>query len=117
MRKISFSCFFLVIVSFLLLPLACLRVQAAQVNLNTVQAEAKDGGYQLIDVDGLWKIYQSNKEKLLLVDTRQEWEYHSGYIQGAVNFSMEPTWLARLTKRGALEQFLGPDKSKTIVFY
>lgn len=82
-----------------------------------VNLEAKKGGYKLIDVETLWSQYQKNKENILLVDTRQEWEYHAGYIQGALNFPMEPTWLTRMTRRGALEQFLGPDKTKTLVFY
>jgi len=82
-----------------------------------VHAEAQRGGYRLIDMDELWQLYQQADNNLLLVDTRQEWEYHAGYIKGAAFFSMEPTWLARMTQRGALEQFLGPDKTKTLVFY
>jgi len=81
-----------------------------------VQAEANKGGYKLIDIDELWKLYQQDGDNLLLIDTRQEWEYHAGYIKAALNFPMEPTWLARLTQRGAMEQFLGQDKTKTLVF-
>jgi hypothetical protein len=82
-----------------------------------VQAEAQRGGYRLIEMDELWQLYQQAGNNLLLVDTRQDWEYHAGYIKGALYFSMEPTWLARMTQRGALEQFLGPDKTRTLVFY
>jgi hypothetical protein len=82
-----------------------------------VQAEAQKGGYQLIDMDELWQLYQQADNNLLLVDTRQDWEYYAGYIKGALNFSMEPTWLARMTQRGALEQFIGPDKTRILVFY
>ena len=82
-----------------------------------VQAEAIKGGYQLIDMTQLWQLYQQDEQNLFLVDTRQDWEYHSGHIKNALNFPMAPTWLARLTQRGPLEQFLGQDKSKTIVFY
>jgi hypothetical protein len=82
-----------------------------------VQAEAQKGGYQLIDMDELWQLYQKADNNLLLVDTRQDWEYYAGYIKGALNFSMEPTWLARMTQRGALEQFVGPDKTRILVFY
>jgi hypothetical protein len=89
----------------------------AQNSEETVALEAKRGGYKLIDVESLWPLYQKEQGKILLVDTRQEWEYHSGYIRGAVNFSMEPTWLSRMTRRGALEQLLGADKLQTIVFY
>jgi hypothetical protein len=103
--------------AFLFLSLNSIYVQANESSLSTAQTEARKGGYQLIDLDGLWSLYQNNKEGLLLIDTRQEWEYHSGYIQGAVNFPMEPTWLARMTQRGSLEQFLGPDKERALVFY
>ena len=82
-----------------------------------VRAEAAKGGYQLISADKLWQQYKSNPESLFLVDTRQEWEYRSGHIQGAVNFPMEPTWLSRWRKKGALETVLGPDKNRLIVFY
>ena len=82
-----------------------------------VQAEAIKGGYQLINMNELWQLYQQDDQNLFLVDTRQDWEYHSGHIKNALNFPMAPTWLARLTQRGPLEQFLGQDKSKTIVFY
>ena len=82
-----------------------------------VRAEAIQGGYQLISTDKLWQQYQSNPASLLVVDTRQEWEYRSGHIRGAVNFPMEPTWLSRWRKKGDLKTVLGPDKNRLIVFY
>jgi 3-mercaptopyruvate sulfurtransferase SseA len=82
-----------------------------------VRTEAAKGDYRLITTDELWQQYNSQRESLLVVDTRQEWEYRSGHIQGAVNFPMEPTWLSRWRKRGALETVLGPDKNRLIVFY
>ncbi len=82
-----------------------------------VVVEAERGGYQLISTDDLWKTYRRNRDKLLLVDTRQEWEYQAGHIQGAVNFPMEPTWLVRWLKKGDLRKFLGKDKDRSIVFY
>lgn len=88
-----------------------------QGSVDKIAQEAKRGGYQLIDLEKLWTLYQEKQDKILLVDCRQDWEYHSGHIKGAVNFPIEPTWLARMTQRGALEQFLGPEKEKTIVFY
>jgi hypothetical protein len=91
--------------------------QAQTPSFNTVKSEAKRGGYQLISIQELWELYRQVDNNLLLVDTRQEWEFHAGYIKGALNFSMDPTWLARMTQRGALEQFLGPDKTRTLVFY
>ena len=82
-----------------------------------VVAEARQGGYQLISTDELWEHFTTQPESPLLADTRQEWEYRTGHIQNALNFPMEPTWLSRWRKRGALEQLLGPDKNRLIVFY
>ena len=84
---------------------------------NDVLTEAKQGGYQIIDTDGLWDRYQKNSEPTLMVDTRQEWEYRTGHIKGALNFPIEPTWLSRWRNKAALEIFLGPDKNRFIVFY
>jgi hypothetical protein len=80
-------------------------------------AEAKSGGYRLITTEELWEHYQKGQENLLLVDTRQEWEYRTGHIKSAVNFPIEPTWWSRWHRQGALEDFLGPDKDRFIAFY
>lgn len=82
-----------------------------------VEAEAENGGYRLITTDDLWQRYRKEQDNLLLVDTRQEWEYRTGHIKEALNFPMEPTGYARWRKKGALEKFLGVDKDRTIVFY
>ncbi len=82
-----------------------------------VLIEAKQGDYRIIDTDRLWDRYKKDPEITLLVDTRQEWEYRTGHIKGALNFPMEPTWLSRWRNKGALEKFLGPDKNRFIVFY
>jgi hypothetical protein len=82
-----------------------------------VLAEASQGGYQLITTDDLASKYKVKPDSILLVDTRQEWEYRTGHIKKAVNFPMEPTWLSRWRNKGALENFLGPDKNRFIVFY
>ena len=84
---------------------------------NDVAAEAQKGGYRLISTEDLWKRYSAERDGLLLVDTRQEWEYRSGHIQGAVNFPMEPTWFARWRKKGDLDRLLGEDKDRAIIFY
>ena len=84
---------------------------------NDVVAEAQDGGYRLISTDELWKRYSESQDSLLLVDTRQEWEYRTGHIKGAVNFPMQPTWLARWQKKGELGILLGGDRDRTIIFY
>jgi 3-mercaptopyruvate sulfurtransferase SseA len=82
-----------------------------------VRAEARQGGYQLITTDELSRQYTAKQKSLLLVDTRQEWEYRTGHIKGALSFPIEPTWLSRWRNKGALEKFLGPDKNRLIVFY
>ena len=82
-----------------------------------VTAEAERGGYQLISTDDLWKRCSKGQGSLLVVDTRQEWEYRTGHIQGAVNFPMEPTWLARWREKADLEKLLGKDKDRSVVFY
>jgi len=82
-----------------------------------VVAEAAEGGYQLINAERLRELYDENPKDLLLVDTRQEWEYRTGHIKGSLNFPMEPTWLSRWQKNGALEKLLGSDKNRFIVFF
>lgn len=82
-----------------------------------VLSESKSGGYQLITTKELHEKYAFDPKALLIVDTRQEWEYRTGHIKHAVNFPMEPTWFSRWRKASALEEFLGPDKNRFIVFY
>ena len=82
-----------------------------------VMAEAGQGGYQLITTDDLFSKYKAKPDSILLVDTRQQWEYRTGHIKKAVNFPMEPTWLSRWRNKGTLEKLLGPDKNRFIVFY
>ena len=94
-----------------------LPVPVVASNMAQVQQEAESGGYRLMNVEVLSKLYESNREKILLVDTRQEWEHRAGHIAESVHFSIEPTWWARWQKKGALKAFLGPDREKSIVFY
>ncbi len=82
-----------------------------------VVSEAKAGGYQIITTESLADRYSRDPTSMLLVDTRQEWEYRTGHIKGALNFSIEPTRWERWRKAGELEDFLGPDKERTLVFY
>jgi hypothetical protein len=82
-----------------------------------VQAEARRGGYSLISTGELADLYRQAPPNLLLVDTRQDWEYRTGHIQGAVNFPIEPTWWGRWRAQGALARLLGPDKERPLVFY
>jgi rhodanese-related sulfurtransferase len=82
-----------------------------------VVVEAKEGGYRLINTDELKQRYEKDPRSILLVDTRQEWEFAMGHIRGAVNFPIEPTRWSRWWKEGALAAALGPDKNRFIVFY
>ncbi len=82
-----------------------------------VKTEAQNGGYRLITTQELAERYRQDASKLLLVDTRQDWEYRTGHIPGAVNFSMEPTAWARWRAQGTLAKFLGSDRERSIVFY
>mgnify|MGYP002725835925 CR=1 FL=1 len=92
-------------------------VTPKKATFDDVVAEAAKAGYRLINTERLRELYKKTPEDLLLVDTRQEWEYRTGHIKGSLNFPMEPTWLSRWQKKGALEKFLGSDKNRFIVFY
>ncbi len=82
-----------------------------------VLAEARSGGYRIITTQDLGAQYSRNPDEFLLVDTRQEWEYRTGHIKGAIHFPMEPTGWSRWRKADALKERLGPDKDRKIVFY
>lgn len=83
-----------------------------------VLIDGQKGGYQIITTEQLQQLYLNNQlQKVLLVDTRQDWEYRAGHIKGAINFPIEPTWWERWRKAGALKTLLGPDKDRPIVFY
>ena len=82
-----------------------------------VKAEARIGGYRLITTEELAQRYREDAGKLLLVDTRQDWEYRTGHMKGAVNFPIEPSAWGRWRSQGALSKFLGTDKDRLIAFY
>jgi hypothetical protein len=82
-----------------------------------VLAEARNGSYKIIKTQDLWTSYQKDPNNILMVDTRQDWEYRTGHIKGAVNFPIEPTWWSRWKKEKPLEALLGQDKNRFIVFY
>ncbi len=82
-----------------------------------VAEEAKSGGYQLISTNELKERHEQNLEKILFVDTRQDWEFAAGHIKAAVNFPIEPTWWSRWRKQADLAAMLGPDKDRIIIFY
>ena len=90
---------------------------AQEATWEDVKAEAQSGGYRLITTEELAARYRQDAGKLLLVDTRQDWEYRTGHIRGAVNFPIEPTAWSRWRSQGPLAKFLGPDRDRPIVFY
>ena len=92
-------------------------VTPKQATWDDVLAEARNGNYKIITTEELSERYQKDADSLLLVDTRQEWEYRTGHLPGAVNFPMEPTSWSRWRRAAALETFLGPNKDRTIIFY
>jgi hypothetical protein len=92
-------------------------VTPTQATWDDVLAEGKKGGYGIITTEALFERYQKDASNLLLVDTRQEWEYRTGHLRGAVNFPIEPTGWSRWRRASALETFLGPDKDRTVIFY
>jgi hypothetical protein len=88
-----------------------------EATMEDVKAEAQSGGYRLITTEELAQRYRQDPGKLLLVDTRQDWEYRTGHMKGAVNFPIEPSAWGRWRSQGALSNFLGPDKDRFIGFY
>lgn len=88
-----------------------------QADWDDVTAEAEAGGYRIITTEELADRFREDASNMMLIDTRQEWEYRTGTIEGALNFSMEPAWWARWRKAGELEDFLGPDKERLLVFF
>jgi hypothetical protein len=98
---------------------AALSVPAlsAEPSLDDARAEAERGGYRLINTAELWERYSDDGIEMLLVDTRQGWEYRAGHIAGAVSYPMEPTWWSRWKSRRSLRGLLGPDREKLLVFY
>lgn len=88
-----------------------------QATWDDVLAEAKAGGYRIITTEELAERYRNDISGQLLVDTRQDWEYRTGHMKGALNFPMEPTWWSRWRKTSDLEDSLGPDKERILVFY
>jgi len=86
-------------------------------SMEDVRAEAVRGGYRLIDLGELSGRLEREPGRILLVDTRQDWEYRTGHIPDSINFSFEPTRWSRLKNRWALAKALGADKTRPLVFY
>ncbi len=84
--------------------------------MEDVVAEARVGGYELLSTEELAAMREKRTD-LLLVDTRQDWEYRAGHIVDAVLFPMEPTAWERWSKKDEIAQLLGPDEDRPVVFY
>jgi len=87
------------------------------VSWDDVLTESREGGYRIITTKELADWCRKAPSALTLVDTRQDWEYRTGHIEGALNFPMEPTWWSRWRKADELQDFLGPDLDRALVFY
>ena len=87
--------------------------------LAQVQAEAREGNYQLIAPETIKTQFLENPASLFLVDTRQEWEYQREHIKGAVNLPVTPTWWTQYSPwaRSEMKKLLGPDKKRQVGFY
>lgn len=85
--------------------------------MTQVEAEAESGGYRLIGLQQLSVLHETRLDDMLLIDTRQRWEYRGGHIAGSLHFPMESTWWAMWRNKKGLQALLGPDRNKTIVFY
>ncbi|MBU4316979.1 MAG: rhodanese-like domain-containing protein [Proteobacteria bacterium] len=82
-----------------------------------VLSEARTGGYHIITTEGLAEQYSKDPSVMMIVDTRQEWEYRTGHIEGALNFPMESTRWARWRKADDLKGLLGSNLDRSVVFY
>ena len=82
------------------------------------EAEAKREGYDLITLDKLESLYQSDKDFIIL-DVRPDYEYKRAHLPRAANLEFHLG--ERLTfdpaKRKEFEELLGSDKDRTIVIY
>ena len=86
--------------------------------LAQVQEEARKGNYRLIAPETIKSQFLKNPSSLLLVDTRQEWEYQREYIQNAVNLPVTRSWWTQYSPlaRSEMKKLLGPDKEHHVVF-
>ena len=85
---------------------------------NQASDEAKAGGYNLVRLDDLKKMYDS-KKSFLIIDTRTEYEYNEGHLPEAVSFEFDPGDKLQLKpeKKEALIKLLGPAKNRKIIIY
>ena len=79
---------------------------------------AATGGYELITLQELQALIQSEKEMILL-DVRPDYEYREGHMPGAQNFEFHLGHRSGLAPEGAeaLKALLGEDRDRLIVTY
>jgi rhodanese-related sulfurtransferase len=83
-----------------------------------VEAEAKREGYDLITLDELESLYQSDKDFMVL-DVRPDYEYNRAHLPKAANleFHLGERLTLDPAKRKEFQELLGSDKDRTIVIY
>ena len=82
------------------------------------EAEARREGYDLITLDELESLYQSDKDFIVL-DVRPDYEYKRAHLPKAANleFHLGERLTLEPAKRKEFEELLGSDKDRTIVIY
>jgi rhodanese-related sulfurtransferase len=82
------------------------------------EAEARREGYDLITLDELESLYQSDKDFIVL-DVRPDYEYKRAHLPEAANleFHLGERLTLEPIKRKEFEELLGSDKDRTIVIY
>lgn len=81
--------------------------------------QVQKGGYSIVTTEEL-KAWIDKKEPMLIVDTMPfEDSYKKNHIPNAVQIEFPVEEMTQLddAKRASLEQLLGPDKTRKIVFY
>ena len=85
----------------------------------TFAREVERGGYKIVTTQEL-KSWIDQKKDMLIVDTQPyEASFKKQHYPGAVNFELPRPEMTKLDDKtkSALENLLGPDKNRVIVFY
>ena len=85
----------------------------------TFAREVERGGYKIVTTQEL-KSWIDQKKNMLIVDTQPyDASFKKQHYPGAVNFELPRPEMTKLDDKtkAALENFLGPDKNRVIVFY
>ncbi len=77
-----------------------------------------EGKYDILSTDQV-KLWITNHENILLLDTMPEGNFKKEHIMGAINFEMSPNEAKELSpiRKEKLEAILGPDKNRPIIIY